>query len=81
MDPVTAADCRLLLSLLKFAIVPPDQRERVEDWLRAKEAALTGMERLEKDLREMAATGPIPMRYIEHENGFREPVPGVVRPL
>jgi len=55
MDPVNAADCRLLLSLLKYAIVPPDQLERLESWLRAKEAALTGMEQLEKDLREMAA--------------------------
>lgn len=36
MEPVSAADCRLLLSLLKFAIVPPDQRERIEAWLEAK---------------------------------------------
>ena len=56
MDPVNAADCRLLLSLLKYAIVPPDQLERLESWLRAKEAALTGMERLERDIREMATT-------------------------
>jgi hypothetical protein len=33
LEPVTAADCRLLLSLLKFAIVAPDQRERVQSAL------------------------------------------------
>lgn len=41
-EPVTAADCRLLLSLLKFAIVDPAQRERVESWLEAKRDALDG---------------------------------------
>lgn len=30
MDDLTAADYRLLLSLLKFAIVAPEQRERVQ---------------------------------------------------
>lgn len=29
MDNLTAADYRLLLSLLKFAIVEPEQRDRV----------------------------------------------------
>lgn len=59
MDPVNAADCRLLLSLLKYAIVPPDQLERLESWLRAKEAALTGMERLEVDLRALHVPGAV----------------------
>lgn len=36
IEPLTAADYRLLLSLLKFAIVAPDQRERVQAWLEAK---------------------------------------------
>lgn len=40
MDELTAADYRLLLSLLKFAIVAPDQRERVQGALEeAQEAA------------------------------------------
>lgn len=40
MDDLTAADYRLLLSLLKFAIVAPEQRERVQSALEdAQEAA------------------------------------------
>lgn len=39
-EPVTAADCRLLLSLINYAIMLPEQRDRVSAWLEAKHDAL-----------------------------------------
>lgn len=76
MDPVNAADCRLLLSLLKYAIVPPDQLERLEAWLRAKEAALTAMETQEKELRELANT---PVDHSKDRTGDTVPgMPGAI---
>lgn len=44
MDELNSADYRLLLSLLKFAIVAPDQRERVQG---ALEEAMADAERWE----------------------------------
>lgn len=49
MEPVNAADCRLLLSLLKFAIVPTDQRERIEAWLEAKRDGIALLVRVQSN--------------------------------
>jgi len=44
MDDLTAADFRLLLSLLKFAIVAPDQRDRVQSALEQEMACAEAWE-------------------------------------
>jgi hypothetical protein len=44
IQPVTAADVRMLLLRLEFALIPNDQRERVTAWLEAKRDALDGID-------------------------------------
>jgi hypothetical protein len=44
MDDLTAADYRLLLSLLKFAIVAPEQRDRVQSALEQEMACAEAWE-------------------------------------
>lgn len=73
MQPVTADDCRLLLSALDYAIVSPEQRARVQAWLEAKKAALEGINR--------SAPEMPPFRYLEREDAPHVPVPSAVRLL
>jgi hypothetical protein len=69
LEPVTAADCRLLLSLLKFAIVAPDQRERVQAWLEAKHDGLDPGSEWKR--RQAASRG---------ERGYQAYEPGEIEP-
>jgi hypothetical protein len=57
MDDLTAADFRLLLSLLKFAIVAPEQRERVQSAL--------------EEAQEVAEIDEAPAPYIPMEDAQR----------
>lgn len=44
MQPVTAADVRLLIRAMGYVVSSPEQRERITAWLEAKLAAKVAIE-------------------------------------
>lgn len=44
MQPVTAADVRLLIRAMSYVVSSPEQRERIISWLEAKLAAKIAIE-------------------------------------